>query len=114
MQLTNFTSREAIKQRLIEFKPKNKSEAIKPLQLLSVLKSVEKQIKQACYDFLDNRCGDCANHIDPDTGMEVVLVETTEKVYNETEELKDLLEQEKALKEKIKKAKERAGFTLEE
>ena len=72
MNLTNFTSREAAKQTLKDFKPKSKGEAIRAIQMLSLLNSAEKEIKQACYDFLNNRCADCANHIDPETGNQLV------------------------------------------
>lgn len=111
MNLINFQSREAAKQSLKDLKPQTKQEAIKIIHFLSLIKSAEKDLKEKAYNFITNRCADCANHVDEETGLEVVLVEPMKKVYNETEELNRLLEQKKKLEEKIKEAQKAAGYT---
>ena len=108
-QLTNFTSREAVKQEFKDLQITTKEEAVKMIHFLSILGSVGSELKEKAYAFLDNRCADCANHFAD--GLEVVKVEPKKKVYNETEELTSLLAEKKEIEERIKVAKAAAGYT---
>lgn len=113
MDLVNYKSREEVLAQLKGFSPKNKGEAIRAIHMMSVISAAADDIKKASYDFLDNRCADCANHFDPDTGLEVVFVQNHKKVYNSSPELKNLQAQMKALKAQIDEEKKRLGYTEE-
>ena len=87
------------------------------LGFLSVVTNEDtvKKLKSSCYSFLQDRCSDCLNAVDPDSGIEVTKVEKHIKVYNQSEEVDKLTAQMEKLKAKIKVAQEKAGvaFTKE-
>lgn len=115
MNLINFESRDVLKAQLKEqLAPTTKSKSIKLIHVASLLDTVMKDLKKDAYAFLSNRCADCAEHIDEETGLKVTLVEPNKKVYNKTEELEELEKQKKEIEAKIKAARDAAGFTLEE
>lgn len=110
-QLTISTGIATFKNFMKTWAPRNKNDAVLGLALRSMLSNKEdlSRIGDLCNSFLSNRCAECANAIDPETGIEVTRVERKEKIYNESAEVKKLEDQKKALEEKIKLAKERAG-----
>jgi len=110
-QLATSTGVTAFRSFMKKWSPRTKIDAILGLAFLSAASNKEDsdRMKKECYDFLSNRCQECANAVDPETGIEVTRVEKKEKVYNESAEVKKLEAQKKALEEKIKAAKEKAG-----
>lgn len=96
----------ALKETLKNWTPSNKSEAIIAIHELSVLKSAEKLIKTASYDFLDKRCKDCVNHIDDITGLEVIRVDRNKKSYPYSEKVSSLVREIEDAEESLNNLKE--------
>ena len=94
------------------FKPTTKNDAMRMLALLSITNNdaTTKKIKQACYSFLQNRCADCENAVDVETGIEVLKIERNTQIYNESSEIDAIEAAIEALKDKLKLAKESAGI----
>ncbi len=103
----------AIKQTLKDFKVTTKAEAIKMLAFISITnnEAAIKGLKEKCYSFLQNRCNDCENAIDTETGIEVTKVEKNTNVFNESAEVDKIKAEMEKLKEKLKKAQEKAGIS---
>ena len=80
--------------------PSTKNESIELIKLVSDATKKFKKLKEESYAFLNNRCGDCANHFTSDGTLEATRVDKTTKTYNDSE-LDDLLAEEKELKVKI-------------
>jgi hypothetical protein len=95
------------------FKPNTKNDAMRMLALLSITnnEATTKKIKQACYSFLQNRCADCENAVDVETGIEVLKIERNTQIYNESSEIDAIETEINALKDKLKLAKESAGIS---
>lgn len=80
-----------IKTFLKGWKPDTKVNVVKMLNFLSVVNNATtiKNIKDSCYNFLSNRCAECDNAVDPDSGLEVVRVEMNKNVIVETDEIRE-------------------------
>lgn len=96
---------------LKSFTPKTKNDAIRMLAFLSAATNTKdsERIKKECYSFLSNRCAECENAVDPETGIEVTRVERETKVYNDSEDVASIEKKIEELKAKLAKAKEKAG-----
>lgn len=106
-----------LKETLKGFKVNTKVDAVKMLAFLSVVTNdtTVKALKEKCYSFLQDRCSDCLNAVDPESGIEVTKVEKHTPVYNQSEEVDKINAQMEKLKVKLKAAQEKAGvqFTKE-
>ena len=71
-----------LKEVLKNWKPSNKIEVVKMLSFISVTNNatVTKKIKDACYEYLNNRCAECENAIDPESGLEVKRIEVNKNI----------------------------------
>lgn len=92
------------------WKPTTKVEVVKMLNFLSVVNNATtvKKIKDACYSFLDNKCAECVNAIDPESGLEVVRVDVNKNVLVETEEIRQKKALIKLLQSELKELEEKA------
>jgi len=87
------------------WKPANKSEAIKAIHFLSAISTNEKIVKERAYGFLDTRCADCDSHSDGE--LTVSKVEVNKPLYgDETAEMVKLKTQIEKLTDKYKTLKE--------
>lgn len=101
-----------LKQVLKDWKATTKIDVVKMLAFLSVVgnDTTVKSIKEKCYSFLQDRCADCENAVDPESGIEVTRVDRNVNIFNPSAEVDKLNEQMVKLKEKIKKAQDKAGI----
>lgn len=97
---------------LKNFTPKTKNDAIRMLAFLSITnnESTAKKLKESCTNFLINRCAECENAVDAESGVEVTKVERNVNVYNDSEEVNTITAQIEELKAKLKEAQELAGI----
>jgi len=72
--------------------------------------STAKKLKESCTNFLINRCTECENAVDAESGVEVTKVERNVNVYNDSEEVNTITAQIEELKERLKEAQELAGI----
>lgn len=72
--------------------------------------STAKRLKESCTNFLLNRCAECENAVDAESGVEVTKVERNTNVYNSSEEVDNITAQIEELKVKLDAAKEAAGI----
>ena len=98
---------------LKSFTPKTKNDAIRMLAFLSITNNdkVAKKLKESCTNFLLNRCAECENAVDVESGVEVTKVERNTNVYNSSEEIDNITTQIEELKVKLEAAKEAAGIS---
>lgn len=98
---------------LKSFTPKTKNDAIRMLAFLSITNndSTAKRLKESCTNFLLNRCAECENAIDVESGVEVTKVERNTNVYNSSEEIDNITAQIEELEVKLKQAQEAAGIS---
>lgn len=103
-----------LKQVLKDFKVQTKLDAVRMLGFLSVVtnEATVKNLKASCYSFLQDRCSDCLNAVDPDSGIEVTKVEKHTPVYNQSEEVDKIVAQIEKLKAKLKAAQDKAGVAF--
>jgi hypothetical protein len=73
--------------------------------------STAKRLKESCTNFLLNRCAECENAIDVESGTEVTKVERSANVYNSSDEIDTITAQIENLKAKLEDAKEAAGIS---
>jgi hypothetical protein len=97
---------------LKSFTPKTKNDAIRMLAFLSIANndSTAKRLKESCTNFLLNRCAECENAIDIESGVEVTKVERNVNVYNDSPEVDKISAQIEELKVRLKEAQEAAGI----
>lgn len=96
---------QGLKAAIKNWKPANKSEAIKAIHFLSTISTSEKEIKEKAYGFLDTRCADCDSHSDGE--YTVTKVETNKALYGEeTDEMVKIKAQIDKLTDKYKALKE--------
>lgn len=102
-----------IKTFLKGWKPSTKVDAVKMLNFLSVVNNATttKNIKDNCYTFLSNRCAECDNAVDPDSGLEVVRVEMNKNVIVETDEIREKKALIKVLQLELKELEEAADIS---
>ena len=81
-----------LKEVLKNWKPSNKIEVVKMLSFISVTNNatVTKKIKDACYEYLNNRCAECENAIDPESGLEVKRIEVNKNIINDSLEIQNI------------------------
>lgn len=104
-ELTVLSQVQEFKAAIKNWKPVNKSEAIKAIHFLSTISTNEKSIKEKAYGFLDTRCADCDSHSDGE--LTVTKVEVNKPLYgDETEEMVKLKTQIDKLTAKYKELKE--------
>jgi len=98
---------------LKSFTPKTKNDAIRMLAFLSITnhEATAKRLKESCTNFLLNRCAECENAIDIESGVEVTKVERSANVYNSSDEIDTITAQIENLKAKLEDAKEAAGIS---
>lgn len=98
---------------LKSFTPKTKNDAIRMLAFLSITnhEATAKKLKESCTNFLLNRCAECENAIDIESGVEVTKVERNTNVYNSSEEVDSITAQIEELKVRLKEAQEAAGIS---
>jgi len=70
-----------LKNKLANWKPSTKLDAIRVLHFLSTLTANDKKIKEEAYSFLDNRCADCDIH--EAEGLSVRKVAKSTELYND-------------------------------
>lgn len=96
---------------LNEWYPASTSEAILMKNLQYIFSKTKSEVDRRCAEVLDKLDNVDNTIIDSQSGLEVLRKsKPSKKVYNETDELVKLLEAEAKLKERIKKAKEKAGY----
>ncbi|MFZ2486921.1 MAG: hypothetical protein WAZ19_02270 [Anaerolineae bacterium] len=98
---------------LKSFIPKTKNDAIRMLAFLSITnhEATAKRLKESCTNFLLNRCAECENAIDVESGAEVTKVERNTNVYNDSPEVDEISAQIEELKVRLKEAQEAAGIS---
>ncbi|MBP8762276.1 MAG: hypothetical protein KBH21_00320 [Acetoanaerobium sp.] len=111
--ITSGTQISNLKEVLKNWKPSNKIEVVKMLSFISVTNNatVTKKIKDACYEYLNNRCAECENAIDPESGLEVKRVEVNKNIFNESLEIQNIKKEIEVLKKRLKDAEEAAGVS---
>jgi hypothetical protein len=83
--MTTAVTKEKFEESLAQWKPVTKKESIRMLHFISSLTKYSKNIKDACYYYLQNSTATSQNAVDPESGLEVVLVEPKTKVYKESD-----------------------------
>lgn len=98
---------------LKSFIPKTKNDAIRMLAFLSITNNdaTAKKLRESCTNFLLNRCAECENAVDVESGVEVTKVERSVNVYNNSEEVDSITAQIDELKVRLKEAQEAAGIS---
>ena len=98
---------------LKSFIPKTKNDAIRMLAFLSITnhEPTAKKLRESCTNFLLNRCAECENAVDAESGVEVTKVERNVNVYNNSEEVDSITAQIEELKVRLKEAQEAAGIS---
>jgi uncharacterized coiled-coil protein SlyX len=102
-----------LKDTLKSWKPKTKVDTVKMLTFLSVVGNAAtvKKLKDSCYQYLDERCAECENAVDAESGLEVVRVEVNKNVFNTTPEIEEIEKDMALLKARLKSAQEAAGVS---
>ena len=82
--VTTSVTKENFEESLTQWAPQSKKDSIRMLHFVSLITKHSKGLKEACFNYLQNNSSTKQNAIDPESGLEVILVEPKIKVYRKS------------------------------